>query len=97
MAGHLAAKLPEETCICVFDTVESLIDQLCEKHSSKVTRCAIAKEVALKSSVVFTMLPEGQHVKPVYLVGPDSICASDVSNETLVDCSTIDTQLAVYS
>lgn len=96
MAGHLAGKLPEETRIYVFDIVESLIDQLCKKHSSKVTRCASAKEVALKSSVVFTMLPEGKHVRSVYLEGPDSICSSDVSNKTLVDCSTIDTASSLF-
>ena len=41
--------------------------------------------------IIFTMLPEGKHVKTVYLEGPDSICASDVSGKLLVDCSTIDT------
>jgi len=91
MAGHLAAKLPDETFIYVFDIVESLVKQLCEKNSSKVIRCASANEVAKKSNIVFTMLPEGKHVRSVYLEGPDSICASDISNKTLVDCSTIDT------
>ena len=37
------------------------------------------------------MLPEGKHVKSVYMEGNDSICASDVSNKLLIDCSTIDT------
>ncbi len=96
MASHLAAKLPEETCIYVFDIVQSLVDQLCESHSPKVLRCGSAKDVAHSSSVIFTMLPEGKHVKTVYLDGPDSICASDVSNKTLVDCSTIDTASSLF-
>jgi len=37
------------------------------------------------------MLPEGRHVKTVYMEGPDSICSSDISNKLLIDCSTIDT------
>lgn len=37
------------------------------------------------------MLPEGSHVKTVYLDGPSSICAADISGKLLVDCSTIDT------
>ena len=96
MAGHLAAKLPDETCIYVFDIVKSLVDQLCEKYPSKITRCASAKDVAKKSSIIITMLPEGKHVKSVYLEGPDSICASDVSNKTMVDCSTIDTASSLF-
>ena len=36
------------------------------------------------------MLPEGRHVKSVYMDGDNSICASDVSDKLLVDCSTID-------
>lgn len=37
------------------------------------------------------MLPEGKHVKTVYMEGPDSICSADVANKLLVDCSTIAT------
>lgn len=36
------------------------------------------------------MLPEGKHVKAVYL-GTDAICSSDVNGKLLIDCSTIDT------
>lgn len=90
MAGHLANKLPEETHVYVFDVVQSLLDQICQQHPSKVTACSSAKEVAERSQIIFTMLPEGKHVKSVYLDGPNSICASDISNKLLVDCSTID-------
>ena len=96
MAGHLAAKLPAETRIYVFDIVQSLVDQLCEKHPDRVLRCTSAKEVANKSAIIFTMLPEGKHVKSVYLEGPDCICASDVSDKTMVDCSTIDTASSLF-
>jgi 3-hydroxyisobutyrate dehydrogenase len=91
MAGHLAAKLPEDTQIFVFDVVQDLIDKLYEEHPSKVLRCLSAKEVAQKSDVIFTMLPEGKHVKSVYLEDTTSICAGDVGDKLLVDCSTIDT------
>lgn len=36
------------------------------------------------------MLPEGKHVKAVYM-GPDGICSSDIGSKLLIDCSTIDT------
>ena len=38
-----------------------------------------------------TMLPEGKHVKSVYMEGDDCISATDLSDKLLVDCSTIDT------
>lgn len=49
MAGHLAAKLPEETHIYVFDVVQTLLDQICQQYPEKVTACSSAKEVADRS------------------------------------------------
>lgn len=37
------------------------------------------------------MVPEGSHVKAVYLDPKQGICCSDISGKLLVDCSTIDT------
>lgn len=36
------------------------------------------------------MLPEGKHVRTVYL-GPDGICSGRIGGTLLIDCSTIDT------
>jgi 3-hydroxyisobutyrate dehydrogenase-like beta-hydroxyacid dehydrogenase len=96
MASHLANKLPDATRIYVFDIVQSLVDKLCEQHGEKIVRCTHAKEVASKSCIIFTMLPEGKHVKAVYLDGPDSVCAADISNKILIDCSTIDTASSLF-
>lgn len=37
------------------------------------------------------MVPEGSHVRTVYLDPETGICSTDVSNKLLIDCSTIDT------
>jgi 3-hydroxyisobutyrate dehydrogenase len=37
------------------------------------------------------MVPEGAHVKSVYLDPQTGICSTDVSKKLLIDCSTIDT------
>lgn len=37
------------------------------------------------------MLPEGHHVRQVYLDSKESISTADLANKILVDCSTIDT------
>jgi 3-hydroxyisobutyrate dehydrogenase len=49
MAGHLAAKLPEETQIYVFDVVQSLVDQICQQYPGKVTAGSSARNVAERS------------------------------------------------
>lgn len=38
-----------------------------------------------------SMVPEGSHVKSVYLDKEKGVCASDISNKLVIDCSTIDT------
>jgi 3-hydroxyisobutyrate dehydrogenase len=37
------------------------------------------------------MVPEGSHVRSVYLDPQNGICSTDVNNKLLIDCSTIDT------
>lgn len=37
------------------------------------------------------MVPEGSHVRSVYLDDENSICSTNISNKLLIDCSTIDT------
>jgi 3-hydroxyisobutyrate dehydrogenase-like beta-hydroxyacid dehydrogenase len=37
------------------------------------------------------MVPEGSHVRSVYLDSGSGICSTDISNKLLIDCSTIDT------
>ena len=49
MAGHLAAKLPAETRIHVFDVVQSLVDKLSSKYPETIVVCSSAREVAEKS------------------------------------------------
>ena len=49
--------------------------------------------------MIISMVPEGSHVKSAYLDPATGICASDITNKLLIDCSTIDTatSLAVKS
>jgi 3-hydroxyisobutyrate dehydrogenase len=37
------------------------------------------------------MVPEGSHVRQVYLDPAAGVCSADISNKLLIDCSTIDT------
>ncbi|KIX07112.1 3-hydroxyisobutyrate dehydrogenase [Rhinocladiella mackenziei CBS 650.93] len=92
MAGHLAAKLPENITVYVFDINPSSVERLRSEYPNRVVRCSSAKDVADQSEIVLTMLPEGKHVRSVYMEGgSDALCSSDVSGKLLIDCSTIDT------
>ncbi|EXJ79112.1 hypothetical protein A1O3_08613 [Capronia epimyces CBS 606.96] len=94
MAGHLAAKLPEHIKVFVYDINPASVDQLQQEYPNRIVKGASAKDVADKSDIILTMLPEGKHVRAVYMEGgadADTISASDVSGKLLIDCSTIDT------
>jgi 3-hydroxyisobutyrate dehydrogenase len=52
-----------------------------------------AVEVASTAEVVITMLPEGRHVREVYL-GVDGVIAAAAEGALLIDCSTIDVATA---
>jgi 3-hydroxyisobutyrate dehydrogenase len=49
MAGHLAAKLPAEVRMHVFDLNQAAVDQLHKDYPERVTKSSSAKEVADKS------------------------------------------------
>jgi 3-hydroxyisobutyrate dehydrogenase len=56
-------------------------------------RAASASAAAAGAEVVLTMLPEGRHVREVYL-GDDGIIARAKPGSLLIDCSTIDVDSA---
>ncbi|GAB7349592.1 hypothetical protein MBLNU459_g0281t2 [Dothideomycetes sp. NU459] len=91
MAAHLAKKLPDSTRIYVFDVAQAVVKEFAEEFPNKVFVGSSAKDVADKSDLILSMVPEGAHVKSVYLDPKNGVCASDISHKLLVDCSTIDT------
>lgn len=95
MVVHLANKLPTESRIYVFDVVEEVIDQLCAEYPQKLHKATSAKDVAQQAETIITMVPEGAHVRSVYLDTEKGVCATDISNKLLIDCSTIDTAMSL--
>ncbi|KAJ5923890.1 hypothetical protein N7466_008077 [Penicillium verhagenii] len=90
MVVHLAEKLPPTVKIYIFDIVTPLMNELFAKYPQRVVRCVNPKDVADQSRIILTMLPEGKHVKKVYLCA-DGICSAELAGKLLIDCSTIDT------
>ncbi|KAH7130224.1 NAD binding domain of 6-phosphogluconate dehydrogenase-domain-containing protein [Dendryphion nanum] len=91
MLTHLAHKLPAESRIYIFDVVTQVVDELCAEFPDRVRKGSSAKDVAERAETIITMVPEGAHVRSVYLDPKNGVCATDVSNKLLIDCSTIDT------
>ncbi|KAF1950474.1 3-hydroxyisobutyrate dehydrogenase mitochondrial precursor [Byssothecium circinans] len=91
MLVHLANKLSPESRIFVFDVVEQAIDEMCTQFPNRVFKGKSARDVAGQVETVITMVPEGSHVRSVFLDPESGICSTDISNKLLIDCSTIDT------
>ncbi|ORY14064.1 NAD binding domain of 6-phosphogluconate dehydrogenase-domain-containing protein [Clohesyomyces aquaticus] len=91
MVIHLANKLPPESRIYVFDVVAQVVDDLCAQFPGRVLKGSSARDIAQKVETIITMVPEGSHVRSVYLDPQNGVCSIDISNKLLVDCSTIDT------
>ncbi|KAF1358575.1 hypothetical protein EJ07DRAFT_124259 [Lizonia empirigonia] len=91
MLEHLANKLPKESRIWVYDVVEQVVDEICAAYPDRVFKGRSAKDVAQHADTILTMVPEGSHVRAVYLDPNTGVCSNDISNKLLVDCSTIDT------
>lgn len=49
MAGHLAAKLPNNVHMFVYDINTASMDQIHNDYPERITKCSGAKEVAEKS------------------------------------------------
>ncbi|EEP78434.1 predicted protein [Uncinocarpus reesii 1704] len=91
MVENLAKKLPANSIISIYDVSEQVLDDVVAGNGGKIVKCLSARAVAERSDVIITMVPEGLHVRQVYLDRNIGICATDVSNKLLIDCSTIDT------
>ncbi|KAK3373034.1 NAD binding domain of 6-phosphogluconate dehydrogenase-domain-containing protein [Lasiosphaeria ovina] len=107
MATNLAKALPAGAHLYVHDIVAAAVNELHALFPTIVVKCGSAREVAQNAEVVLTMLPEGAHVKSVYLNPSTGIIAAldQTSTKLLIDSSTIDTatnlhirsQLATHS
>ncbi|KAF2871636.1 NAD binding domain of 6-phosphogluconate dehydrogenase-domain-containing protein [Massariosphaeria phaeospora] len=91
MLTHLANKLPSESQIYVFDVAEKVVDEVCAQFPNRVHKASSARDVAQQVETIMTMVPEGAHVRSVYLDPRNGVCSTDISNKLLIDCSTIDT------
>ncbi|KAI1638625.1 3-hydroxyisobutyrate dehydrogenase [Biscogniauxia mediterranea] len=99
MVNNLVKNLPAGSRVFVHDVVEASMEELRASYPSMIVKSTNAKEVTEQSDVVITMLPEGHHVKSVYLDTTAGIIAAVSASSTpklLIDSSTIDTATSLY-
>ncbi|KAL6705080.1 hypothetical protein ACN47E_007339 [Coniothyrium glycines] len=90
MLSHLANKLPADSRIWVYDVVDGVVAQVCAEFPGRVRKGQSAKDVAEHADTVLTMVPEGSHVRSVYLDPVQGVCSTNIANKLVIDCSTID-------
>ncbi|CAC9889523.1 unnamed protein product [Aureobasidium pullulans] len=91
MAVNLVSKLPATSKLYAYDISKEILGKLQETvGAAKVQICSSSHEVAESSDVVFTMVPEGSHVRAVYLDSESGVLLANLENKILIDCSTID-------
>ncbi|KAJ7783154.1 6-phosphogluconate dehydrogenase [Mycena metata] len=74
--------------LVVFDVDEKVLHQFArEAPDGRVEIASSAKQVADESACIFTIVPEGRHVKEVYLTPNTGILAANTSGKLLIDCS----------
>jgi len=91
MAKNLRAKLPAEATIIICDVVKPLVEKFTSEVTSGIEVAETPKEVAERSEIIITMLPQGPHVKKVFLDPNTGLLAiSKPANKLFIECSTID-------
>ncbi|KAK3312717.1 NAD binding domain of 6-phosphogluconate dehydrogenase-domain-containing protein [Apodospora peruviana] len=91
MAANLATKLPTGSRLFVFDVSKAAMEAFTKSHPTSSEMCDSTRTVAAKATIIFTMVPEGSHVRSVYLDESNGLLTGNVqSGQLLVDCSTID-------
>jgi 3-hydroxyisobutyrate dehydrogenase len=86
---RFAAKFPGSTIVC---SSPAEVSRSAVSTPSLPTVTIHTNANRLRQDIVFTMLPEGSHVKSVYLNATTGILQDNMHSKTLVDCSTIDVE-----
>ncbi|KAF2399946.1 hypothetical protein EJ06DRAFT_530729 [Trichodelitschia bisporula] len=91
MLRNLIQKTDDHCQFYLYDVASEPVEKLCAELPARTHQCQNPRDVAEKSDIIFTMVPEGAHVRAVYLTPETGILAARPGAALLCDCSTIDT------
>src|SRR5262245_63749250 len=93
MCTHLRAKIPQSAPLYIYDIAQAPLERFVaeNKHRGDIVIATSPREIAEHVDLLFTILPEGKHVKQVYF-DPDTgvLAASNRKDTIFIDSSTID-------
>ncbi|KAB5563496.1 NAD binding domain of 6-phosphogluconate dehydrogenase-domain-containing protein [Coniochaeta sp. 2T2.1] len=92
MAVNLATKLPQGSKLFIFDVSKQALDTFNKSHPAASVVCDSPRAVAEQATIIFTMVPEGSHIRSVYLDPSSGLLTHHLESRLLIDCSTIDTE-----
>ncbi|TFK44198.1 3-hydroxyisobutyrate dehydrogenase [Crucibulum laeve] len=99
MLTNLWMQTEAESTIHIYDVDSTVLDKFInqvngwvkEKTYATIIRAGSAREVCEKSDCIISIVPEGSHVRDVYLNPQTGLLAcGNTSNKIFIDCSTID-------
>jgi len=94
MCTHLRAKIPRSAPLYIYDIATPLLEKFVAKnqHNGEIIVAKSPRDVAEHVDMLITILPEGKHVKQVYLTPETGILGASYDRRDMifVDSSTID-------
>ncbi|PPQ97591.1 hypothetical protein CVT26_002319 [Gymnopilus dilepis] len=99
MALQLRKKIPHDRTLFIYDVDSRALERFLADAASqngegireRIVVVQNAREIAENAECVITIVPEGVHVKQVFLTANTGILAAkDLSGKLFIDCSTID-------
>ncbi|KAJ5726901.1 hypothetical protein N7493_005928 [Penicillium malachiteum] len=95
MAVNLLKKLEDGGKLHVYDVSNHDLAKFKQEALDLVMVCSGAREVSERSDIIFTMVPEGSHVRSVYFGEGNGVLSAAIDGKVFVDCSTIDTKTSI--
>ncbi|KAL0072665.1 hypothetical protein AAF712_000428 [Marasmius tenuissimus] len=98
MANQLRRKLPPGSELFVYDVNEEATQRFTHESGGSIPVRIVknAREVADCSECMISIVPEGLHVREVYLTPETGALAGRTAGKIFVDCSTIDPETSLF-
>ncbi|KAM0747254.1 hypothetical protein T439DRAFT_317940 [Meredithblackwellia eburnea MCA 4105] len=95
MAANLRSKLPSTASLYIYDINTPILEKFKTEHEQDgpIFIASSSREAAENASTIISIVPEGSHVRSVFLDKANGVLAAPSlksSSKLIIDCSTID-------
>ncbi|KAK3326939.1 NAD binding domain of 6-phosphogluconate dehydrogenase-domain-containing protein [Cercophora scortea] len=92
MASVLITKLPQGSKLFIYDVSKDALQRFVKLYPTTSEICDSPRSVAENATIILSMVPEGSHVRSVYLDQSNGLLTHPLESKLLIDCSTIDSE-----